>query len=268
MGPHLRVWRGASPKKRACRGAGRGPAIRVVWARLPAVAPRSPWAALPRFQRGAFGLFLVAAIASAILSDQPLGARLTLHPDAVLEGVGSWQPLTAPFLFPEGRLSGLLLTLIVQWIVAGPLESFWGTRRYLALVLGAGVFGYLLLTGLAWLVPSAGRVVVGGMTPVDLAAVVAFGVVHGRRPLQVLGVVPLSARAIALIVAAVSVLAPLARGEPWPTVVPSIGAMAVALLATTQPWRGGRSSGRVRRGSRRSKKDHLKVVSPDGKLLN
>lgn len=236
------------------------------------MAQRSPWAALPKFQRGAFGLFLVAAIASAILSDQPIGAQLNLHPDQILSGQALWQPLTAPFIFVEGHLSGLLFTLVVQWFIAGSLETFWGMRRYLLLVLGSGVAGYLLLVAVAWLVPAARTVVVGGMGPVDLAAVTAFGVVYGKRPLQLMGLVPLSSRALALIVGCVSILSPLARGEAWPTVLPPLGAIAVALLATTQPWRGGGTSGKVRRQGRRSgrsgKKGHLKVVAPDGTLLN
>lgn len=203
-----------------------------------------------------------------MLSDQPLGAALTLHPDGVLAGQALWQPLTAPFVFVEGRLSGLFFTLVVQWFVAGLLESFWGTRRYVLLVLGAGICGYGALVAVAGFVPSAGGLVVGGMMPVDLAAVAALGIVFGERRLQFMMLLPISTRALALIVTSVAVLSPLARGEPWPTVVPSVAAIAVAVLATTQPWRGAGRRLRARRTRRAAKGGHLKVVAPDGTLLN
>lgn len=235
---------------------------------LSTVRPSSPWARLPKFHKGAFTLFILALLPSAILGDQPVAAQLTLSPAGIAEGKGLWQPLTASFMFPDGDMFGLVGTLVVQWFVGGMLEGFWGTRRYVAFALGCGVAGYVAAAALGPLGVVDASVRLGGATPMDLAAVVAFGVVFGKRPLQVLGVLPLSSRTLAALICVLSLISPLARGEPWPKVVPWAVAMLAALVVTTQPWRRLSSSGKVG-GRRRSKKrSHLKVVRPDDQLLN
>ena len=78
---------------------------------------------LPRFHRGAFGLFLVTVLLTTLVADKPLGDALVLHPGAVLRGEGVWQPITANFIYPDG-LAGLVIgTLLVQWLLAGQLEA-------------------------------------------------------------------------------------------------------------------------------------------------
>lgn len=223
---------------------------------------------LPRFHRGAFGLFLVTVLLTMMLADQPIAERLLLHPGAVTRGEGVWQPITANFLFPDGRVALVMGTLLVQWFMGGPLEAYWGTRKYLTLVIGCGVAGYVASVLLALGVPAVADVVVGGATPMDLAAVVAFGAFMGARPLAVGGLLPLSGRTLAIVIAALSVVSPLARGAPWPVIVPLVTSMVVALLVVTQPWRRLRKSGKVRGRSRKKQAAHLRVIRPDDELLN
>lgn len=234
----------------------------------PTVARNPLLSRLPRFHRGAFGLFLVTVLLTMLLADQPLGDRLVLHPGEVIRGEGLWQPLTANFVYPEGRVGLVLGTLLAQWFLAGHLEGYWGTRKYLALVIGCGVAGHVASVLLALGVPQVAEVIVGGATPMDLAAVVAFGAFMGARPLSLGGVLPLSGRTLAIIIAVLSVVSPLARGAPWPVIVPGVVSMLVALLVVTQPWRRLRNSGKV--GSRRRKPQaaHLRVIRPDDELLN
>jgi membrane associated rhomboid family serine protease len=223
---------------------------------------------LPRFHRGAFGLFLVTVLLTTLVADKPLGDALVLHPGAVLRGEGVWQPFTANFIYPNG-LAGLVIgTLLVQWLLAGPLEAYWGTRKYVVLVLGSGVAGYAASVLLALGVPEVAKTIVGGATPMDLAAVVAFGAVMGQRSLSLGGVLPMRARTLAIIIAVLAVVSPLARGAPWPVVVPGVVAMLVALLVVTQPWRRLRKSGKVGGRGKPKKKAHLRVIRPDDELLN
>jgi hypothetical protein len=224
---------------------------------------------LPRFHRGAFGLFLVTLVLTILVADQPLGDALVLHPGAVVRGEGVWQPLTANFVFPEGRVGLVLGTLLVQWFIAGPVEGFWGTRKYVMLVVGAGVAGYAASVLLALVVPQVAETTVGGSTPMDLAAVVGFGAIMGGRSLSLAGVLTLGARTLAIFIAVLAVVSPLARGAPWPVVVPGVVAMLVALLVVTQPWRRLRKSGKVGGSGRKPKKAaHLRVIRPDDELLN
>jgi membrane associated rhomboid family serine protease len=214
---------------------------------------------------------LVTAVLSAILADQPVGQLLVLHPGGVFAGEGVWQPLTANFVFTEGDVGLLFGTLVVQWFLGSELEGFWGLRKYVTLVVACGVAGYLASSLLAVFVPAVAAVPVGGATAMDLAAVAAFGVVMGKRPLRVLAVLPLTARSLAILVLALSILSPLARGAPWPVVVPWLVAIAGAILATTQPWRRMRDSGKLRGRNKRKNRGHLRVVRPDAekpRLLN
>lgn len=223
---------------------------------------------LPRFHRGALGLFLVTALVTMLVADQPLGDALVLHPGAVLRGEGPWQLLTANFVFPDGRVGLVFGTLLVQWFLAGHLEGYWGTRKYLVLVVGSGVAGYAAAVLLALAVPEVAETIVGGSTPMDLAAVVGFGALMGARPLALGGVLSLSSRTLAIIIAVLSVVSPLARGAPWPVVVPGVVAMLVALVVVTQPWRRLRKSGKVGGRGRKKKAAHLRVIRPDDDLLN
>ncbi len=223
---------------------------------------------LPRFRRGAFALFGVTVLLTALLADQPIASDLVLDPGGVARGEGLWQPFTANFIFPEGRVGLVLGTLAVQWFLAGTLEDFWGTRKYLTLVIASGTAGYVGAVLLALGVPAVATTTMGGATPMDLAAVVAFGVFTGKQPLSVGGILPLSGRTLAIIIAVLSVVSPLARGAPWPVVIPGIVSMTVALLVVTQPWRRLRKSGKVGGRSRGKRAGHLRVIRPDDELLN
>lgn len=245
-------------------GARPGPAHLLHWR---AVARPSVFAGLPKFQRGGFWLFVVAAAASALLADHPLARELTLNARFVAD-LALWQPLSAIVLYPEGQLGGLIGTLLIQWFVGSHLEAIWGTRRYLGLVLGAAALGYLALALLGLVVPAALLFPTGGTTPADLAAVVGFGVVFGRQPVQLFGALPISARGLAGLAAALMLLGPLLRGQ-WPQAVPiAVAALGALLLASR--WRSPPSSGKVapRAGGRRPR--HLKVVDAGrrDKLLN
>lgn len=224
-------------------------------------------ARLPRFHRGTFALFLVAAIGSALLADQPIARELVLTPARVLAGETLWAPLTANFVFPDASVGLVIGTLFVQWFLGGQLEGFWGTKKYLLLVVGCGLFGHVVTVALGALVPSVAQTPVGGATAMDLAAVAAFGVVFGKRPLSIGGVIPLSSRGLAALIAGLAVVSPLVRGAPWPVVVPWLAAMLAALALTTQPWRRLRSSGKLG-GSKNKRRAHLEVVRPDRELLN
>lgn len=210
-------------------------------------------------------MFLITVVVTAILADQPAARLLLLTPSMVLDGSGVWQPLSANFIYPEGRVTMVIGTGVIQWFVGSELEGFWGSRKYLILVIGCGIAGYLasVLIGLA--VPVVSATPVGGATGMDLAALTAFGVVFGKRPMRG---IPLTARSVAMIVIAISIVAPLLRGAPWPVVIPWLVAVGGALLVTTQPWRRLRDSGKLGGSKSKRKRSHLKVVGPDHKLLN
>ncbi|MCA9694944.1 MAG: rhomboid family intramembrane serine protease [Nannocystaceae bacterium] len=233
---------------------------------------RNPsFAALPRFRRGAFWLFLSVALATILLADQPYASRLLLGPEFGGE-LALWQPITALFVFPEGHLGGLFLTLVVQWIVGGPVEERWGTARYLGFVIGCALAGTVTTALLGLVVPAIAATQIGGSLPLDLAALVAFGVIMGRAQLRLFGALPITGRTLAIVAAVLAIVSPLARGAPWAVVLPSVITLVTAYLAAARPWKGRGKSGKLSSGRgkprRKPKKSHLRVVPRDDSMLH
>lgn len=228
--------------------------------------PTSPLSALPRFQRGAFGLFVVATALSAFVSDLPAAGRLLLG-RPFLDDLALWQPLSAALLYPDGRLAGLFGTLAVQWFVGSPVEARVGTARYLGLVLGCAALGYLALGLLGLAVPEALLVAQGGATPADLAAATAFGVLFAGQTLSLFGALPLKSQGLAALVVGLALVGPLVRGD-WPAAVPGLFAALAAMLVARR-WRAPASSGKVgpRRGGGKRPR-HLRVVDGREQYLN
>lgn len=219
---------------------------------------------LPRFGRGPLFYCLAIALLNMLIADQPYATHLLLGP-----GFASgeyWQPLSSLFLFPEGRIEGLIGTFFIQWVIGTAVEDRLGPGRYFALLLGAGFTAKLTLAllSLAW--PSLVEITVGGSLPGDLAAVIAFGVLFAERRLSLFGALTLSSRTLSLIIAGLALLGPPLRGAPWSTVILHAVAMTAGFLAIARPWRPGAGSGTV--GGRRSpkkrtakKQKHLRLVN-------
>jgi membrane associated rhomboid family serine protease len=227
----------------------------------------SPFANLPRFRPASFWLLVVATATSGFVSDLPLADRLLLGPSFVADPA-PWQPLTAPFLFPDGQLAGLIGTALLQWFVGSRVEARLGPARYLGLVLGGAVLGYLALGLVGLAVPAALAVPHGGTVPIDIAAVVAFGVLFARDPLALFGLLPITARSFAGVAVALLLLGPLLRGG-WPDIVPGLVAAGLALVVTRR-WQKRPASGKVgpRKASKSKRPRHLRIVDGREQYLN
>jgi membrane associated rhomboid family serine protease len=223
---------------------------------------------LPKFRPGALALFGLTVAATAIIGDQPLGDALRLQPGALMSGAGLWQPFTANFVFPAASVGFILGSLFIQWLFGSELEGFWGTRKYVTLVLGCGTAGFLVYALLSPFIPAVPH---GGSTAMDVATLTAFGLVYGSRQMSMFGAVTFKARTLAIVLVAINTLVPLLRGAPWPLAIPWIVAIAGGWLVTAQPWRRGGRSGSSstprspqKKPSRgRAKPSHLKVVKDD-----
>jgi hypothetical protein len=232
-------------------------------------------AVLPRFRRGAFAVFALTFLVTLLLGDRSaLKEALTFVPSEVLAGHDWWAPLTALFRYPEGLgLLGLLWTLAVQWVIGSRLDGFWGTTRYLIMVLVAGVVGYAGVLGVAAAVPTMADFAYAGAQPMDMAAIVAFAWVFARERLH-LGSAELSPLLVAGIAGAIvlffPVLTALIHGTPvagvWPALIPGVLAAVVATVFV-QPWRQRPKSGKVGRETRRGP-SHLRVVRTPDDMLN
>jgi membrane associated rhomboid family serine protease len=228
---------------------------------------------LPRFRAGAFALFALTFTVSMLLGDRGATAdALTLEPGLVLDGREWWSVFTTMFRYPEGLgLLALLFSLWIQWVIGGRLEGFWGTTRYVVMVLVAATLGYAATLGLALAVPAPAKLSFAGAGPIDVAAAVAFAIVFAQEKMT-LGSTQVSPVLVGGIAGAVALVFPLVvalvagipAGLAWPTVIPGAVAGLVA-TAFVQPWRKRENSGKVRRSEQRA---HLRVVRTPDDMLN
>lgn len=208
-----------------------------------------------------------------LLGDRPLAEAMALHPAQFAQGQGLWQPLTAIFLDTAVGGGPLFVCLLAQWFCGSPLEGYWSTSRYVLMILVAALVGYAA-TGLLALVfePIAAVPAMSGSLPMDMAAVVAFGVVFANTPYQPFGMSPVRGRVLAPFFAFLLLVVPLLSGVPWPALMPALIASLVALVFVTQPWRRSGKSGKVDKSkktrSRGKNKSHLKLVHDADDLLN
>lgn len=217
-------------------------------------------------------MFTLVFAVSLLLGDRPAASRLVLVPAAFARGEDWWTPLTAPFLFPDGHLPAIAFTLIVQWFLGSAVEAVWGTRRWLATIVGSAVLGYLVagLVPLAW-APARSWPALAGATPLDLAATTAFGFALGDREHRLSGLLhPIRGRVIAGFTVLLVLALPFARAggiDAWPTILPSVVAVLGTALAA-RPWRRRAKSGTI--GGRKPRKNgpKLRVVERADDLLN
>lgn len=226
----------------------------------------------PRFRRGAFLLFATVFTVSLLLGDRPIAAELVLSPSRFAAGETLWSPLTAGFLFPDAQLAAVAFTLLVQWFFGSPLEGFWSTRKYVAMLLTSTVVGYAATGLLAlWIPAVAGLGHVSGATPLDLATTAAFGVVFAKQDYRLFGMQPIKGRVLAAFTVLLVLALPVARAgglDAWPALLPSVFAVLVALLFVTQPWRREGKSGNIGGRKKRKNAPHLRVVRKADDLLN
>ena len=139
-------------------------------------------------------------------------------------------------VFVEPKFLALLLHVFVMWMFVPTLERFWGTARFyrfvaitslIATVVGCAV-GYAL--GGPYL-----HAMVGGLDPFIYAAIVAFGIVYARQPVQFFGVLPLTGRQLMLGFMGFLVLF-VTLQQLWEKGASFAAAMIAAAILTSKRW--------------------------------
>lgn len=170
-----------------------------------------------------------------LLCDTPTRAQLAEYliatPSGVFEHYRLWTLVSTVFLEPQ--LIALLLNLFILWAFIPTLERFWGTARFYRFFAITSLVGVIagLLAGLA-----LGRdVPIFGLSPFTMAALVAFGVIYARQPVQFFGVLPLTGRQLMfgwLAVQAAVVL----FGQQWEQGAAFAASCIAAAVITSKRW--------------------------------
>ena len=111
-------------------------------------------------------------------------------PSQVFEHGRVWTLATSPFL--ETDFLQLVLQGFMMFLFVPTLERFWGTARFYRFVAATSIVGVLAGIGLGQLMGVDFPIL--GLAPFTWAAVVAFGIVYARQPVQLWGVLPLTGR--------------------------------------------------------------------------
>jgi membrane associated rhomboid family serine protease len=159
---------------------------------------------------------------------------LVASPSQVFERGRVWTLATSPLL--ETDFIALLLTAFMLWAFVPTLERFWGTKRFFRFVIITSLVGTLCgcLVGFA-----LGRdVPIYGLSPFTYAAVVAFGIIYARQPVQFFGVLPLTGRQLMYGFLGFLVLFIGLQGL-WERGGSFAGAMLTAAIMTSKRWSPG-----------------------------
>jgi membrane associated rhomboid family serine protease len=117
---------------------------------------------------------------------------LAATPANVFEHGRVWTLATSVFL--ERDFIQLLLAGFMLWAFIPTLERFWGTPRFYRFFAITSITGTLAGVIVGWLLGGAYAIPIAGLSPFVYAAIVAFGVVYARQPVQFFGVLPLTGR--------------------------------------------------------------------------
>ncbi len=193
-----------------------------------------------RITRGAL-LLLGAMVALSLLwlmANVELRANiaewLVASPSQVFEHYRVWTLVTSPLL--ETNFLSLLLTGLMMWMLIPTLERFWGTPRFIRFVAITSIAGTAAGCLLGWALGN--DVAIHGLQPMIIAAVVAFGVIYARQPVQFFGVLPLSGREFMFGLLAVFTLQVLLT-QQWEQGAAYAAAAIAAAIMTSKRWSPG-----------------------------
>jgi membrane associated rhomboid family serine protease len=163
-----------------------------------------------------------------------LAEWLVASPSQVFEQYRVWTLLTSPIV--EMNFISLLLTGLMMWMLVPTLERFWGTARFLRFAAVTSIAGTVAgcLVGLA----TGADVAINGYSPFIIGAVVAFGVIYARQPVQFFGVLPLSGREMMFGLLAVFALATVLQ-QHWESGAAQGAAALAAAVMTSKKWSPG-----------------------------
>lgn len=168
-------------------------------------------------------LGVVAGSVVFALTRGSFGPFLLLWPGEFLSRLMIWQPLS--YAFVETSPFGVLFSALILYSIGGALESDWGGRRLLRVVLGCTVVAGVLTALLGLVLPVLQNY--PGGNALALVAWVAYGLYIGRGQANFWGI-PVTGNVLAAIGAGFVVLNTLFAGH-WAVQLPEVIALLLVL---------------------------------------
>ena len=193
------------------------------------------------------GLSLIWLL-SSIEGRGKIGEYVVATPENVFEHGRVWTLVTSPFL--ETSFISLLLQCMMLWMIVPTLERFWGTPRFYRFFAVTALVG--TITGTLAGFALGQHYPIQGLSAFILAAIVAFGIIYARQPIQFFGVLPLTARQFMYGMLAFEVLF-IVLQQLWALGAALAGAGLVAAMMTSKRMSPGLAWRRWRIGRARAK---------------
>jgi len=156
-----------------------------------------------------------------VLMRSPFTRFLALHPREVITRGYVWQLVT--YMFLHGDLFHIGINMFIIWMFGRTLEQIWGPRRFLqfyfACGLGGAVFSYIF----------AYNTSVIGASAAVYGILLAYGVLFPDRQILLWFVLPVRARTLVLVLAAIELFKGLSVSDGIAHFA-HLGGMAAALL--------------------------------------
>lgn len=210
------------------------------------------------------GLVLVVTAVLTIYTwqNRAVAGLLALAPGGIVQ-LQLWRLVSWPFV--QNEPFGLIFVALMFWWLAPQLMWGWGERRFWLRLLGitAGASVLTTLVAIVWSPAAAPHV---GAWPVINAMIVAWAMRVPDAQVNIWGVLPVTARTLALGVAGGTVLYALFGGVG--AFLPHFAALAIAYALTRGLSAGqlvGRAQESFRQQAQRRRARHLKVVDKDRK---
>jgi membrane associated rhomboid family serine protease len=143
-----------------------------------------------------------------------------------------WTLATGVFLEPKAL--ALVLHALVLWMFVPTLERFWGTARFYRFVAITSLVATAAGCAVGYALGDL-HAMVGGLDPFVYAAIVAFGIVYARQPVQFFGVLPLTGRQLMYGILAFLALS-IVLSQRWPDGAAYAVAMLAAAVLTSKRW--------------------------------
>ena len=162
-------------------------------------------------------------ILQIILMRTPFVDYLALRPRLVVSRGYIWQLVT--YMFLHGDPIHLALNMFIIWMFGTPLERIWGSRRFLRFYivcgLGGAVFSFIF----------AYNTGVIGASGAGYGTLLAYAVLFPYNEVYVLGIFPMKARMLVIILAALEFLRGIGGGTGIAHFA-HLGGMAAGLIYT------------------------------------
>jgi membrane associated rhomboid family serine protease len=179
-------------------------------------------------------IYLVELVTYNWVKIDAMVAYLSLTPRDVIPGLFVWQPLTYMWMHHPQSPGHLILNMFGLWMFGTMLEQRWGALGFLRYYVITGVAAGLVVLAAGWIFGAPDTPTLGASGAV-YAVVVGFGLLFPNLQIYLLGILPMKAKWIVLLVIGATALTYLAR-TPGISIAAHVGGMAAGALLLTGWW--------------------------------